>query len=60
MALRIKEARRMADEAQKWEYVVEIPEDSDVKVYLNTMGEQGWELVAVGDFGVEPAESLIH
>jgi hypothetical protein len=48
----------------KWEYVIEIPmlDDmvDDIRAYLNSMGEQGWELVAVADMGVDPPEPQIN
>ncbi|HEY7020261.1 MAG TPA: hypothetical protein VH349_04025 [Ktedonobacterales bacterium] len=45
---------------QQWEYFVDIPTLDDVPAYLNSMGEQGWELVTVGDVGVEPKEAEIN
>ena len=45
---------------QKWEYLIEIPLLDDVRAYLNSMGEQGWELVTVADVGVEPAEPQVN
>ncbi len=45
---------------QKWEYLIDIPALEDVRVYLNTMGEQGWELVTVGNVGIEPPEPEIN
>ena len=34
--------------------LVDIPMLDDVRAYLNSMGEQGWELVTVADVDVEP------
>jgi hypothetical protein len=44
----------------KWEYLIEVPMLDDVRAYLNSMGEQGWELVTVADVGVEPPEPQIN
>jgi hypothetical protein len=44
----------------KWEYLIEIPMLDDVRAYLNSMGEQGWELVTVGDVGVEAEQAEIN
>jgi hypothetical protein len=46
--------------AQKREYLIEIPLLDDVRAYLNSMGEHGWELVTVADVGVEPAEPQVN
>ena len=45
---------------QRWEYLIEPPPLDDVRAYLNSMGEQGWELVTVGDVGVESEEAEIN
>jgi hypothetical protein len=46
--------------AHKWEYLIDIPVLDDVRAYLNSMGEQGWELVTLADVGFEPAQSQVN
>jgi hypothetical protein len=45
---------------QKWEYLIDIPALEDVRTCLNTMGEQGWELVTVGNVGLESPKLEIN
>jgi hypothetical protein len=56
----VQESKGVEIMAQKWEYLIEIPLLEDVRAYLNSMGEQGWELVTVADVGVEPAEPQVN